>query len=75
MACSKSSSKRKVYSNTGLPQEARNILNKQPHLTPKRTRKRKAKSKMCRRKEIKITAEINGTETKLPIEQINEMFL
>ena len=35
MGCSKSSSKREVYSNTIFPQETRNISNKQPNLTPK----------------------------------------
>ena len=35
MGCSKSSSKREVYSNTILPQETRNISKKQPNLTPK----------------------------------------
>ena len=34
------SSKREVYSNTGLHQEARKISNKQPNLTPKGARKR-----------------------------------
>ena len=38
MGSSKSSSKREVYSNTILPQETRNISNKQPHLTPKAIR-------------------------------------
>ena len=33
--CSKSSLKRKAYSNTGLPQETRKILNKQPNLPSK----------------------------------------
>ena len=43
MACSKSSSKTEVYSNTILPQETRNISNKQPNLTPKAIRKRRTK--------------------------------
>ena len=43
MGCSKSSSKREVYSNTTLPQEKRNISNKQPNLTPKAVRERKTK--------------------------------
>ena len=43
MGCSKSSSKRKVYSNTILPQETRNISNKQPNLTPKAITERKTK--------------------------------
>ena len=41
MGYSKSSSKRKVYSNTVLPQETRKISNKQPNLIPKATRERK----------------------------------
>ena len=41
MGCSKSSSKREVYSNTSLPQETRNISNKQSNLTPKGTRERR----------------------------------
>ena len=39
MGCSKSSSKREVYSDTSLPQKVRKISNKQPRLTPKGTRK------------------------------------
>ena len=38
---SRSISKREVYSDTSLPQETRKISNKQPNLTPKRTRKRR----------------------------------
>ena len=41
MGCSKSSSKREIYSTTILPQETRNISNKQPNLTPKETRERR----------------------------------
>ena len=37
----KSSSKGEVYSNTMLPQETRNISNKQPNLTPKAIRERR----------------------------------
>ena len=40
MGWSKSSSKRKVYSNTILPQEIRKTLNRQPNFTPKTTEKR-----------------------------------
>ena len=36
--------KREVYSNTILPQETRNISNKQPKLTPKPTRERRTKN-------------------------------
>ena len=38
MGCSKSSSKREVYSNIILPQETRKVPNKQTNLTPKGTR-------------------------------------
>ena len=41
MGCSKSSSKREIYSNTILPQETRKILNTQPNFTPKTTGKRR----------------------------------
>ena len=40
MGCSKSSSKREVYSNMSLPQKTRETSNKQPNLTPKATRER-----------------------------------
>jgi len=62
LGCSKSCSKREVYSNAGIPQEARKISNKQPNLTSKRARKKKEeiKLKASKRKEIiKIRAEIN----------------
>ena len=62
MGCSKSSPKREVYSNIILPQEKRNISNRQPKFTHKTTGKRRRKKpKISRRKEIvKIQAEING---------------
>ena len=43
MGCSKSSSKREVYSNTILPQETINISNKQPNLTPKTIREKRTR--------------------------------
>ena len=43
MGCSKSSPKRKVYSNTILPQEIRKMSNRQPNFTPKITGKRRTK--------------------------------
>ena len=60
MGFSKSSSKREVYSNIILPQETRNISNKQPNFTPKELEKEEqTKPKVSRRKEIiKIRAEI-----------------
>ena len=66
MGCSKSSSKREVYSNTILPQETRKTSNRQPNFTPKTTGKKEGKKpKINRRKEIiKIWAEINEKEMK-----------
>ena len=52
MGCSKNSSKREVYSNTILPQETRNISNKQPNLTPKAIRERRTKKPQGYQKEI-----------------------
>ena len=43
MGCSKSSSKKEVYSNTILPQETRKTSNRQPNFTPKTTGKREQK--------------------------------
>ena len=75
MGCSKSSSKREVYSNTILPQETRNISNKQPNVTPKAIRERRTKNpKASRRKEIiKIRSEINEKKMKETIAKINKM--
>ena len=44
MGCSKSNSKKEVYSNTILPQETGNIPNKQPNLTPKAIREKRTKN-------------------------------
>ena len=44
MRCSKSSSKKEVYSKTIPPQKTRKISNKQPNLTPKAIRKRRTKN-------------------------------
>ena len=46
MGCSKSSSKKEVYSNTSLPQETKKISNKQSNLTPRGTRERRTKPKL-----------------------------
>ena len=74
MGCSKSSSKREVYSNTIPSQETRKTSNNQPNFTPKTTGKRRIKTpKISRRKEIiKIGAEINEKEMKATIVKINE---
>ena len=41
MGCSKSGSKREVYSYTSLPKETRKISSKQSNFTPKETRERR----------------------------------
>ena len=66
--------KRKVYSNTILPQETRKASNRQPNFTHKTTGKRRTKNpKISRRKEIiKIQAEINEKEMKGTIVKINK---
>ena len=43
MGCSKSSSKREVYSNAIPPQETRKTSNRQPNFAPKTTGKRRTK--------------------------------
>ena len=50
MGCSKSSSKREVYSNTTLPQETRKTSNRQPNFTCRTTGKRRIKYSISRRK-------------------------
>ena len=44
MGCSESSSKKKVYSNTILPQETRKASNRQPNSTSKTVGKRTKKT-------------------------------
>ena len=44
MGCSKSSSKREVYSHTILPQETRKTLNRQHNFTTNTTLKRRTKN-------------------------------
>ena len=51
MGCSKSSSKREVYSNTILPQETRETLNRQSNFTPKTTGKIRTKNPQNQQKE------------------------
>ena len=72
MGCSKSSSKREVYSNTSLSQETTQIKNLSLHLKQLQKEKQ-TKPKVSRRKQfIKITAEINEIERKKTIANINE---
>ena len=72
MGCSKSSSKREVYSNTILPQETSQINN--VTLLLKQLEKVEQKyPKVSRRKEIiKIRSEINEKEMKEMIAKINK---
>ena len=74
MGCSKSSSKRELYSNSISPQETRKISNKQSNPTLKQLEKEeKRKPKVSRKKEIiKIRAEINEIETKKTTAKINK---
>ena len=76
MECSKSSSKREVFSSTILPQETRKTLNRQPNFTPKTTGKEKQTNKkpqISRRKEIiKIQAEINQKEMKETVVKVSK---
>ena len=74
MRCRKSSSKRDVYSDTGLPQETRKILNNNLTLHIKEVEKEgQTKPKVHRKKEIiKIRAEIKEIETKKTIAKINK---
>ena len=71
MEHSKSSSKKDIHNNTSLPQEPRQISNRQSNITPTGTKKEK-KNQISKTEVIKIRAEINGLETKKTIEKINE---
>ena len=51
MGCHKSSVKKEVFSNISLPQETREMSNKQPNLTLKATRKRRTKNTQSLQKE------------------------
>ena len=73
MGCSKSRSKRKVYSNTSPPQETRKSSNNLTLHLKQLGREEQTRPKVSRRKEIiKIRAEINEIETKKTTEKINE---
>ena len=72
MGCSKSSSKREVYSYTGLPQETRKISNNLTLHLKKLEKEEQTKPKVSRRKEIIKIREINEIETKKTIPKINK---
>ena len=60
MGCSKSSSKREVYSNKHLTEDTGNILNKQPNLAPKAIRERRTKKPQSSQKERKKKGQIRN---------------
>ena len=68
MGCSKSSSKREVYSNTGLPQETRKTSH---NLTLHLKHQKKNTQSHQNERNSRIRAEINEVDTK-KIEKINE---
>ena len=72
MGHSKGSPERQVHSETGLPKNDRNILNKQPNPTSTKAGGT-TKPRAGRRKEtIKIRVELNDIETKRTIQRINK---
>ena len=73
MGCSKTSSKREVYSNTILPQETRKISNSLTLHLKELEKEEQTKPKVSRRKEIiKIRAEINEIETNKTVAKISK---
>ena len=75
MGCSKSRSKRNVYSNTAhLRKQEKAQINKLTLHLKQLEREEQARPKVSRRKEIiKLRAEIKEIETKKTIEKVNEM--
>ena len=72
MGCSKSSSRRGVYSNTVLPQETRNILNNLTLHLIQLEKEEQKNVKVSRRKGIiKIRSEINEKEMMETTAKIN----
>ena len=73
MGCSKSNSKREVYSDTGLLQKTRKISNKLPNLPPKIIRKRRTNKTLSQQKERNHKDQSrNEIETKKKIAKINK---
>ena len=75
MGCSKSSSRREIYSNAIQLKKQKKVSNRKPNFTPKTTGKRRRtttkKAKISRRKES-IWAEIDEKEMKELIVKINK---
>ena len=77
IGCTKSSFKREVYRDMGLPQETRKISNRQPNLPPKWFKKEEQKKpqKVGRREEIvKIRGEINKIHTQRKINKKDQWY-
>ena len=73
MGCSKSNSKREVYSNTILPQETRKTLNRLTLHVKQEEKEEQKHPKISRRKEIiKIWAEIKEKEKKEATVKVNK---
>ena len=73
MGFNKSSAKRKIHSNTSLPQETREKSNNLTQHLTKLEKEEMKNPRVSRRKEIiKIRAEINEKETKETIAKINK---
>ena len=73
LGCSKSCTKREVYHNIGLPQEARKISNSLILHLKELAKEQQTKPKASRRKEIiKIRTETKDIENKNTIEHISE---
>ena len=72
MGCSKSSSKREVYSNIILPQKTRKISNNLNLYLKQLEKEEQRNPKVSRRKDIiKIRSEINEKEMKETVAKIN----
>ena len=76
MACSKSSSKREVYSNTILPKETIKTLNRQPNFIPKTTGKiiRKKTPKLVKGRNHKDLGRKKMKETIVKINKTKSWF-
>ena len=74
MGCSKSSPKRKVYSNAILPQETRKTSNRHLTLHLKQLEKEQKKPKVSRGKEIKDLSRNKKKETVVKINKTKNWF-
>ena len=73
MVLGKRSAKREVHSHTRLPQETREISNKQPNFTPRETRKRRTEEPQSQQKERNLKNQSRSEkEMKETITKINK---